>query len=293
MTTTSVSDDQLSAPVPEQAHERVLVLEAGRTERHYWRDVWAYRELFAILAWRDLAVRYKQTVIGLAWALIRPFLTMLIFTVIFGRLAKMPTEGHTPYPVLVFAGMLPWFLFSTILSDASASMVGNANLIGKVYFPRLIVPASTIAVALVDFSITFVLMLAMMAYFHFMPDWRILLLPFFILLAVLASLGPALLMTAMNVKYRDFRYVIPFVLQFGLYVSPVGFASKAVPPGWRLLYNLNPAVGVIDGFRWCLLGGQAHLYLPGFLASLAVVAAFLWIGVAYFRKTERTFADLL
>jgi len=293
MTTTSVSDDQLSAPVPEQAHERVLVLEAGRTERHYWRDVWAYRELFAILAWRDLAVRYKQTVIGVAWALIRPFLTMLIFTVIFGRLAKMPTEGHTPYPVLVFAGMLPWFLFSTILSDASSSMVGNANLIGKVYFPRLIVPASTIAVALVDFAITFVLMLAMMAYFHFMPDWRILLLPFFILLAVLASLGPALLMTAMNVKYRDFRYIIPFVLQFGLYVSPVGFASKAVPPEWRLLYNLNPAVGVIDGFRWCLLGGQAHLYLPGFLASLGVVAVMLWIGVAYFRKTERTFADLL
>jgi len=293
MTMTSVSDAQLSAPVPEPAHDRVLVLEAGRAERHYWLDLWTYRELFAILAWRDLAVRYKQTVIGVAWALIRPFLTMLIFTVIFGRLAKMPTEGHTPYPVLVFAGMLPWFLFSTILSDASASMVGNANLIGKVYFPRLIVPASTIAVALVDFSITFVLMLAMMAYFHFMPDWRILLLPFFILLAVLASLGPALLMTAMNVKYRDFRYVIPFVLQFGLYVSPVGFASKAVPPGWRLLYNLNPAVGVIDGFRWCLLGGQAHLYLPGFLASLAVVAAFLWIGVAYFRKTERTFADLL
>jgi lipopolysaccharide transport system permease protein len=172
-------------------------------------------------------------------------------------------------------------------------MVGNANLIGKVYFPRLIVPAATIAVALVDFAITFVLMLLMMVYFRFMPDWRILFLPFFILLAVLASLGPALLMTAMNVKYRDFRYVIPFVLQFGLYVSPVGFASKAVPAQWRLLYNLNPAVGVIDGFRWCLLGGQAQLYMPGFLASLVVVAALLWIGVAYFRKTERTFADLL
>jgi lipopolysaccharide transport system permease protein len=272
---------------------RLLVLEAGRAERHYWRDLWAYRELFAILAWRDLAVRYKQTVIGAAWAVIRPFLTMLIFTLVFGRLAHMPTVGAAPYPLMVFAGMLPWFLFSTILSDASASLVANANLIGKVYFPRLIVPAATIAVALVDFAISFVLMLAMMAWFRFMPDWRILFLPAFIVLAVLASLGPALWLTAMNVKYRDFRYIIPFVLQFGIYVSPVGFATKAVPDQWRLLYSLNPAVGVIDGFRWCLLGGQAHLYMPGFLLSLGVVAAFLWIGVTYFRHTERTFADLL
>ena len=273
--------------------ERVLVLEAGRAERHYWRDLWTYRELFAILAWRDLAVRYKQTVIGAAWAVIRPLITMIIFTVVFGRLAKMPTDGVTPYPVMVFAGMLPWFLFSTILSDASASLVGNANLIGKVYFPRLIVPAATIAVALVDLAVSFVLMLGMMVWFRFMPDWRILLLPVFILLAVLASLGPSLLMTAMNVKYRDFRYIIPFVLQFGLYVSPVGFTSKAVPAQWRLLYSLNPAVGVIDGFRWCLLGGQAHLYIPGFLASLGVIALFLWWGISYFRRTERTFADLL
>jgi lipopolysaccharide transport system permease protein len=277
----------------ESGSERVLVLEAGRAERHYWRDLWAYRELFAILAWRDLAVRYKQTVIGAAWAVVRPVITMIIFTVVFGRLAKMPTDGATPYPVMVFAGMLPWFLFSTILSDAAASLVGNANLIGKVYFPRLIVPAATIAVALVDFAISFVLMLAMMVWFRFMPDWRILLLPAFVLLAVLASLGPSLLMTALNVKYRDFRYIIPFVLQFGLYVSPVGFSSQAVPAQWRLLYSLNPAVGVIDGFRWCLLGGQAHLYIPGFLASLGVVALSLWWGVAYFRRTERTFADLL
>jgi lipopolysaccharide transport system permease protein len=271
----------------------VLVLEAGRAERHYWLDLWTYRELFAILAWRDLAVRYKQTVIGVAWAVVRPLITMIIFTVVFGRLAKMPTDGATPYPLMVFAGMLPWFLFSTILTDASASLVSNAKLIGKVYFPRLIVPAATMAVALVDFAITFVLMLAMMAWFRFMPDWRILLLPFFVLLAVLASLGPSLLMTAMNVKYRDFRYIIPFVLQFGLYVSPVGFSSQAVPAQWRLLYSLNPAVGVIDGFRWCLLGGQAHLYLPGFFASLGVIAVFLWWGIAYFRRTERTFADLL
>ena len=273
--------------------ERVLVLEAGRSERHYWLDLWAYRELFTILAWRDLAVRYKQTVIGVAWALIRPFLTMLVFVVIFGRLAKMSSDGAAPYPVMVFAGMLPWFLFSTILSEASNSLVINANLIGKVYFPRLIVPAATIAVALADFAVTFVLLIAMMAWYGFMPDWRIVFLPAFVLLAILASLGPALLMTAMNVKYRDFRYVIPFVLQFGLYASHVGFSSKVVPDEWRLLYSLNPAVGVIDGFRWSLLGGEATLYMPGFLASLAVVAAFLWAGVWYFRKTERTFADLL
>lgn len=284
------------APPPNPAApaaERVLVLEAGRAERHYWRDLWTYRELFAILAWRDLAVRYKQTVIGVAWAVVRPFLTMVIFTVLFGRLARMPSDGDAPYPVMVFAGMLPWFLFSTILSEASNSLVSNANLIGKVYFPRLIVPAASIVVALVDAAVTFVLLLLLMLWFGFLPDWRIAFLPAFVLLAVLASLGPALLMTAMNVKYRDFRYIIPFVLQFGLYVSPVGFSSAAVPEQWRLLYSLNPVVGVIDGFRWCLLGGQAQLYMPGFLASLGVVAAFLWAGIAYFRRTERSFADLL
>ena len=279
----------MSAP----ATEPVLVLEAGRAERHYWLDLWRYRELFAILAWRDLAVRYKQTVIGVAWALVRPLLTMLIFTFVFGRLAKLHSDGSAPYPVMVFSGLMPWTLFSSILSDASSSLVGNANLISKVYFPRLIVPSATIVVALADFAVTFVLMLGMMVWFRFAPDWRILLLPAFIALAVLASLGPALLITALNVKYRDFRYIIPFLLQFATYVSPVGFSSAVVPDQWRLLYSLNPAVGVIDGFRWCLLGGQAHLYLPGFLLSLGVVAAFLWAGVAYFRATERTFADLL
>jgi lipopolysaccharide transport system permease protein len=273
--------------------DHVLVLEKGRAERHYWRDLWAYRELFAILAWRDLAVRYKQTVIGVAWAVLRPLLTMVIFTILFGRLAKMPSDGVAPYPVMVFAGMLPWFLFSTILSEASNSLVTNANLIGKVYFPRLIVPASTVVVALVDAAISFVLLLLLMLAFSFWPDWRIVFLPLFVVMAILAALGPALIMTAMNVKYRDFRYVIPFILQFGLYVSPVGFSSAAVPEQWRLLYSLNPAVGVIDGFRWCLLGGEAELYAPGFALSLAMIAALLALGVAYFRRTERTFADLL
>jgi lipopolysaccharide transport system permease protein len=271
----------------------VLVLEPGRAERHYWRDIWAYRELFAILAWRDVAVRYKQTVIGILWAVVRPFLTMVVFTVVLGRLAKLPSEGGAPYPVMVFAGMLPWFLFSTILAEASNSLVGNSNLVGKVYFPRLIIPASSSLVALVDFGVNLSILVGLMLWYGFWPSWRIALLPAFVALAVLASLGPAFLLTALNVKYRDFRYIIPFIVQFGLYVSPVGFSSAIVPEKWRLLYSLNPVVGVIDGFRWCVLGGDSRLYLPGFLLSLAVVALFLWLGVRYFRHTERSFADLL
>jgi lipopolysaccharide transport system permease protein len=281
-----------AATVP-HGNERTLVLKNGTADRHYWADLWHYRELFAILAWRDVAVRYKQTVVGIGWAVIRPFLTMLIFTIVFGRLAKLPSDGSVPYPVLVFAGMLPWFLFSSILGEASLSLVNNANLIGKVYFPRIIVPASAAVVALVDFGINVVLMFGLMAWFRALPDWRVVLLPGFVVLAVLASLGPALFITAFNVKYRDFRYIIPFIMQFGLYVSPVGFSSAVVPERWRLLYSLNPVVGVIDGFRWCLLGGQSPLYIPGFMLSLGVVAGFLWLGIRYFRRTERTFADLL
>lgn len=272
---------------------RRLVLEPGRAERHYWADLWHYRELFLILAWRDIAVRYKQTVIGAAWAVIRPFLTMVVFTVIFGRIAQLPSDGVAPYPVMVFAGMLPWFLFSTILSEASNSLVSNAQLVGKVYFPRLIIPGASAVIALVDFAISLFILAGMMAWFGFLPDWRIVLLPFFVIMAVLASLGPALFLTALNVKYRDFRYIIPFVVQFGLYISPVGFSSAVVPDQWRLLYSLNPVVGVIDGFRWCLLGGEGQLYMPGFLLSLGVIAAFLWVGIGFFRKTEKTFADLI
>jgi lipopolysaccharide transport system permease protein len=270
-----------------------LVLAPGRAERHYWRDLWAYRELFAILAWRDVAVRYKQTVIGVAWAVVRPFLTMVVFTVIFGRLAKFPSEGGAPYPVMVFAGMLPWFLFSTILSEASNSLVGNANLVGKVYFPRLIIPASSAVVALVDFAINLAILFGLMVWYGFWPTWRIALIPAFVVLAMLASLGPAFLITALNVKYRDFRYIIPFIVQFGLYISPVGFSSAIVPEGWRFWYSLNPMVGVIDGFRWCVLGGDSRIYAPGFLLSLGVVALLLWLGIAYFRHTERSFADLI
>jgi lipopolysaccharide transport system permease protein len=288
--TMTSSLDQSAPSTPGQ--ERVLVLEAGRTERNYWSDLWAYRELFAILAWRDIAVQYKQTVIGVAWAVIRPLLTMVIFTVVFGTLAKLPTEGTAPYPVMVMAGMLPWFLFSTILSQAANSLVSNSNLIGKVYFPRLIVPTASSIVALVDFLVTFLLLLGLMVVLGFYPSWQILFLPFFVILAVLAALGPALILASLNVRYRDFRFIVPFIVQFGMYVSPVGFASSVVPENLRLIYSINPAVGVIDGFRWCLLGGQANLYWPGFALSLVVVAFFLWLGIRTFRATEKTFADL-
>jgi lipopolysaccharide transport system permease protein len=271
----------------------IVIIEPGRLERNYWRDLWRYRELFYVLAWRDLAVRYKQTVIGIAWALIRPFLTMAVFTVIFGHIAKLPSDGAVPYPLMVFAGMLPWTLFSTGLSEASNSLIGNANLISKVYFPRLIVPTATIVVAFVDFLITFSILIAMMAWYQFLPGWQIMVLPGFVLLAFAASMGPALWLTALNVKYRDFRYVIPFIVQLGLYISPVGFSSQIVPEEWRLLYSLNPMVGVIDGFRWSILGGQSPLYLPGLAISLVVVAFFLWFGVRRFRKTEKSFADLI
>ena len=271
----------------------VIVIEPGRQEQNYWRDLWRYRELFYVLAWRDVAVRYKQTVIGAAWALIRPFLTMVVFSVVFGRIAKLPSDGNAPYPLMVFAGMLPWTFFSTGLSEASGSLIGNANLISKVYFPRLIVPTATVVVAFIDFLISFAILVGMMVWYRFLPGWQIGLLPFFVLLGFVASIGPALWITALNVKYRDFRYVIPFIVQLGLYVSPVGFSSHVVPEQWRVLYSLNPVVGVIDGFRWCILGGQSELYLPGLIMSVAVAVAFLWFGIRRFRKTEKTFADLI
>lgn len=277
----------------EPHHVPVLVLEPGWADRHYWHDLWAFRGLFVILAWRDVAVRYKQTAIGILWAVVRPLLTMVIFTVIFGRLAKFPSAGGTPYPIMVFAGMLPWFLFSTILSEASASLVGNASLISKVYFPRLIIPTSCAVSAVIDFAINLVILFALMVWYDFWPTWRVALLPAPIALAIMASLGPAFVVTAMNVKYRDFRYIVPFIVQFGLYISPVGFSSTVVPEHWRLLYNLNPVVGVIDSFRWCLLGGQSPIYLPGLLLSLGVASLLLWLGIAHFRRTERTLADVI
>lgn len=293
ISSTASTETETPAEQSSRAPRRVLVLEAGRIDSDYWVDLWRYRDLFAILAWRDIAVRYKQTVIGGAWAILRPLVTMIIFTIIFGRLAKFPSDGDAPYPVLVFAGMLPWFLFSSILADASQSLVSNANLVGKVYFPRIVIPAAAAMVAIIDFLINLALLAAMMLFYGMAPSWRMLLLPGFVLLAFLASFGPALVVTSLNAKYRDFRFIVPFIVQFGLYVSPVGFSSAVVPQEWRLLYSVNPVVGVIDGFRWCVLGGDSPLYVPGFLLSIAVVAAFLIIGFRYFRRTERGLADLL
>lgn len=274
-----------------ESHE--IVLEAGRAERNYWRDLWRYRELFQVLAGRDVAVRYKQTVIGIIWAVMRPFLTMLIFTIIFSRIAKLPSDGDAPYALMVLAGLLPWTFFSTALGDASLSLVTNSNLISKVYFPRLIIPTATIVVSFLDLLISFVILVAMMVWYRFAPTVNILALPLFVILAFLTSLGPGLWITALNVKYRDFRYIIPFMLQFGLYVSPVGFSSTAVPEQWRLLYSLNPMVGVIDGFRWCILGGNSHIYWPSLVSTVVITVFFLWLGVRQFRKMEKTFADLI
>jgi lipopolysaccharide transport system permease protein len=276
----------------QSAQQMELVIEAGCTEQQYWKDLWRYRELFYFLAWRDILVRYKQTVIGVAWALIRPFLTMIVFTVVFGKLANLPSEG-VPYPILVFAAMLPWQFFASALSESSNSLISNSNLVSKVYFPRLIVPTSAVIVSFVDFLISGVILLGLMVWYQFIPDWRILTLPIFIVIAFAASMGTGLWLTALSVEYRDFRYIVPFIVQFGLYISPVGFSSSIVPQEWRLLYSLNPMVGVIDGFRWAILGGESQIYLPGFALSLTLVALLLWGGIGYFRKMERTFADVI
>ncbi len=272
--------------------QHTLLIQAGRTEKHYWQDLWRYRELFFFLAWRDILVRYKQTAIGIAWALLRPFLTMLVFTLVFSKLAKLPSEG-VPYPILVFAALLPWQFFSNAFTEAGNSLISNANMISKVYFPRLVVPASAVIVSFVDFLLSGVILVGLMIWYGFFPGWRILTLPFFTLIAFAAAMGTGLWIAALNVKYRDFRYIVPFVVQFGLYVSPVGFSSNIVPEQWRLLYSLNPMVGVIDGFRWAILGGDSKLYWPGFALSLSLVVSVLISGILYFRKTERKFADLI
>jgi lipopolysaccharide transport system permease protein len=269
-----------------------LVIEAGHTESLYWRDLFRYRELFYFLAWRDVLVRYKQTVIGVLWAVLRPFLTMAVFVLVFGKIAKLPSDG-IPYPVMVFAAMLPWQLFSTSLSEGSNSLITNANLISKIYFPRLIVPASAVIVSFVDFAISFGLLALLMVYYQLWPTWHLVALPFFTLLALVASTGAGLWLAALNVQYRDFRYVVPFIVQFGLYLSPVGFSSSVVPEKWRLLYSLNPMVGVIDGFRWSVSGGRSPLFLPAIWSSIAVTAFLLLVGVWYFRRMERTFADVI
>lgn len=270
-----------------------LVIEANRPARHYWQDIWRYRELFFVLSWRDISVRYKQTVIGILWAVLRPLLTMLVFTVIFGKLAKLPAEGSAPYAIMVFAALLPWQFFASSLTGSSNSLISNSSLITKVYFPRLIIPASTVVTNLVDFLLSFVILLALMAFYRFPLSWNILWLPVFFAVAFLASFGLGLLLTALNVKYRDFRIIVPFIVQFGLYISPVGFSSSVVPGNYRLLYSLNPMVGVIDGFRWAILGGEVQMNWQGFALSLLVTISLLAVGFYYFRKVERAFADII
>ncbi|HMG66867.1 MAG TPA: ABC transporter permease [Chitinophagaceae bacterium] len=269
-----------------------LVIEETRSRSNYWKDIWQYRELFFFLAWRDILVRYKQTVIGLAWSLLRPFLTMLVFTFIFGRLAKLPSGG-VPYPILVYAAMLPWQFFSTSFTDASNSLIGNSNMLTKIYFPRIIIPTSTVIVNLVDFLISFVILIGLMFWFHFSAPWSILMLPLFLVQALLISLGSGFYVAAINVKYRDFKYIVPFVVQFGLYISPVGFSSNLIPEKWRLLYSLNPMVGVIDGFRWSITGDSKQMYMNGYYLSLTVTILFVLLGIWYFRKMERSFADII
>jgi lipopolysaccharide transport system permease protein len=270
----------------------VVKIEAGLADANYWLDLWSFRELLWFLAWRDILVRYKQAVIGVAWSLIRPLLTMIVFTVVFGELAGLSSNGVS-YSVMVFAALLPWQFFANSLSDSSNSLLSNSGMISKVYFPRLIVPASSIIVSLVDFLITLALMFGLMIWFHVMPTWRLLLLPAFLGLALIAAFGAGLWFAALNTKFRDFRYIVPFVVQFGLYVSPVGFSSELVPERWRLLYSINPMVAVIDGFRWSIIGGEAKIYWPGFVVSCLLITLILTTGVAYFRKTEKTFADVI
>lgn len=269
-----------------------LIIESGRIERQYWRDLWRYRELFFFFTWRDLLVRYKQTVVGVSWSLIRPLLTMVVLTIVFDKLGKMPA-GNVPYPLLVFCGMLPWQFFAAAISESGSSLVSNSNMISKVYFPRLVITVSSVMTTLVDFFISAIFLAALMIYFRYPPHATMLLLPFYIALMVSASFGVGLWIAALMVQYRDFRFIVPFVVQFGLYISPVGFQTGVIPMRYRLLYSLNPMVGIIDGFRWCILGPDSTVYWPGIAICVAEVAAFVSSGIWYFRKTERVFADVI
>jgi lipopolysaccharide transport system permease protein len=277
--------------MPSDPEPPELIIEAGRASRHYWADLWRFRELLGFLAWRDIKVRYKQTTLGVLWALIQPAVTLAVFTFIFGKLAGMPA-GNAPYPLLVLCGLLPWQLFAAAFSNASGSLVANTHLISKIYFPRLIVPLSSVAVALIDFAVVLLLLAILCAWWQFAPDWRIVFLPLFIVLTLVTAIGTGLWLTALTVKYRDFRFVVPFLLQVGLFLSPVGFSSTNLP-NWRFIYSLNPMVGAIDGFRWCLLHGEPALTFTTLGISVAMACLLLFSGLWYFRRTERTFADVI
>ena len=269
-----------------------IIIRPDQVEKNYWADIWRYRELFYILSWRDVKVRYKQTVVGVVWSIIRPLLTMAVFTIVFNKVANLDA-GPVPYALFVLAGLIPWQFFANALTESSNSLIGNEKLISKVYFPRIILPASSVITSLLDLLISFGILLVMFIIFQYLPSWKIIFLPFFILLAFLVSMSIGLWVGAMNVKYRDFRYIIPFIVQLGLYISPVGFGSQIIENKLRLIYSLNPMVGVIDGFRWCLFGDAYKLYLPGFFISVGVTFLFCWLGIINFRKMERSFADLI
>jgi lipopolysaccharide transport system permease protein len=270
-----------------------IIITSEKSASLFWRDLWEYRDLFYFLAWRDFKVRYKQTVIGVAWAVVRPLITMIVFTILFSRIAKLPTEGGAPYPILVFAAMLPWYFFSSTLQESSQSLINSANMISKVYFPRVIIPVSTVFVNVVDFLISLLILFLLMAFLKFTPTSKLIWLPLFFFQATLISIGTGLWLSALNVSYRDFRYVVPFILQLGLYISPVGFSSNLVPEEWRLAYALNPMVGVIDGFRWSLLDDTVIIHWPSFRISLAVTFLFFVSGLWYFQKVEQRFADVI
>lgn len=272
-------------------NEHVRAINANSLNRNYWRDMLEYRELFFFLTWRDILVRYKQTIIGILWSLVRPILTMVVFTVVFGKIANLPSEGEAPYALLVFAALLPWQMFANAIQESSNSLINNADLISKVYFPRMIMPVSAVMTAVVDFMIAFCIYLLLMFYYDYPISIQILFMPLFMIFALATAIGAGLFISALNVSYRDFRYIIPFIIQIGLFASPVGFSSSAVPEEWRLLYSINPMVGVIDGFRWCLLGQDVTFYWPGFILSVGVTCILLFVGVKTFRSMERTFAD--
>ena len=273
-----------------QTNNEYLIIEAGKGEKQYWRDLWNYRELFYFLAWRDIISRYKQTVLGIAWSVIRPVLTMVVFTVVFGKIANLPS-GNIPYPIMVYAAMLPWQLFSTSLTQSSESLLSNSSMVSKVYFPRIILPTSSIIVAFIDFFISFIILGILMIFYRFVPSWKIVFIPIFLLLTFILSLGLGLILSALNVKYRDFKHIVPFIVSLGMYISPVGFSSEIVPIKWRLLYYTNPMVGIIDGFRWSIIGENLNFNKIGFILSLILIILMFFIGIFYFRKTERTFAD--
>ena len=266
-----------------------LIIEPSKGSRQYWKDIWRYRELLVFLAWKDVLVRYKQTVIGIAWSLLRPLLTMFIFVLVFNKVAKLDSS-NAPYPILVFAALLPWQLFSTSLADSSNSLILNSNLVSKVYFPRMLIPISTILVCVIDFMISLAVLIGMMLFYSYPPELKIFLLIPITCLTFLTSLGAGIFFAALNVRYRDFRYVIPFVIQFGLYVSPVGFDSSIIPEKWRLIFYLNPMVGIIDGFRWSILKDMPFPS-ESLLFSFGITLILLYMGITYFRATEKSFAD--